>query len=120
MPHVTIPSQSIGGMKAQSPYNPNLGNQKTGSQQTPTPILTESEESILNAFERYKQLYTSVYQDDNKQKDFNSKIQALSNKLRNHEIKQNLLNILIEFINGNLNIFLVFFKKLFIHFQISV
>jgi hypothetical protein len=101
MPNVSLPSSSIGGMKAQSPYNPMPGTQKVVSQSTPTPILTETEELISNAFERYRELYASVYQDENKQKDFNSKIQALVNKLRNHEVKQNLSNILIEFINGN-------------------
>lgn len=111
MPNVSVPSvANMGGMKVQSPYNPLPGTQKVASQSTTTPILTETEEFVLNAFERYREVYASLNQDENKQKDFNTKIQALHNKLRNHEVKQNLLNILMEFINGNKNNFLICLK----------
>jgi hypothetical protein len=62
--------------------------------------MTESEEFVMNGFERFRELFCSVYPDENKHKDFNTKIQALNNKLKNHDIKQNLLNLLTEFING--------------------
>lgn len=106
MPNISTPSApNLGGIKLQSPYNPLPGTQKVASQSNPTPILSETEEFILNAFERYREVYSSLYQDENKQKDFNSKIQALNNKLRNHDVKQNLLNVLMEFINGMNSLF---------------
>jgi len=86
-------------MKVQSPYNPLPTQQKQINQPSLTPILSENEEFVFNAFEKYKDLYASVYLDENKQKDFNSKILALHNKLKNHDIKQNLINVLMEFIN---------------------
>lgn len=101
-------------MKAQSPYNA-MPAQKGGNQPTPAPILTENEEFVLNSFEKYRELYNSVYQDENKQKDFNNKIDALDKKLKNHEVKQNVLNILIEFINGK-----ILFLKIFLLFIFSI
>lgn len=121
MPNISAPSApNIGGMKSQLPYNPSAASQKVVSQPTPSPILTDSEEFVLNAFERYRELYASIYQDDNKQKDFNSKIQALQNKLRNHEVKQNVLNILNEFINGRINFNIFFISFIEFYFEIDL
>ncbi len=102
MPNISAPTApNMGGIKSQISYSNTMpGPQKQVAQPSPSPILTESEDIVSNAFEKYRELYASVYQDENKQKDFNSKIQALHNKLKNHEVKQNLLNILVDFING--------------------
>ena len=104
MPNVNLHSNSnlIGN---NTTFNPNVPKNVQNLSQQPTPVesLTENEENVLNSFERYKELYNNAYRDENKQKDFNNKIVALGNKLKNHEVKPNVLNILNEFIIGKKN-----------------
>ncbi len=64
--------------------------------------MNQDEELVYNSFEKYLGLYNSTYTDENKQKDFNARVTPLLSKLKNHEIKINLLKLLIEFVNCNL------------------
>jgi hypothetical protein len=61
--------------------------------------LNQDEELVYNSFEKYLTLYNTTYTDENKQKDFNSRVTPLLTKLKNHEVKINLLKLLIEFVN---------------------
>jgi hypothetical protein len=110
------------------PINPNVNNiQQANSNSTPNNSfnnrpsssavnqslpapLSESEEFISKSFEKFRDNYFECFPDETKQKDFNNKIIALSNKLKNHDLKQNLLNILTEFING----IYIFYYNLFL------
>lgn len=76
---------------------PNTSSMNT-NQNTQAP-LSDSEEFVLKSFEKFRDHYFECFNDETKQKDFNNKIISLQNKLKNHELKQNLLNILGEFIN---------------------
>jgi hypothetical protein len=61
--------------------------------------MNQEEEMVYNSFEKFLTLYNSAFSDENKQKDFNSRVTPLLTKLKNHEIKITLLKLLIEFIN---------------------
>jgi hypothetical protein len=65
--------------------------------------MNQEEEFVYNSFEKFLSQYNVTYSDENKQKDFNSRVTPLLNKLKNHEIQINLLKLLIEFINCKLN-----------------
>lgn len=65
---------------------------------TSTP-MSQDEEFISNAFENYVTLYNNSYSDETKQKDFYNKVSSLFTKLKNHELKINLLKILVDFVN---------------------
>lgn len=91
------PVQSFSGnQKLQSPKSSHSSQQ--GNKE---PVLTIDEEFIYTSFEKLINLYNSTYPDDNKQKDFYKKVSALWAKLKNHELKINLLKLVIDFINGN-------------------
>ena len=62
--------------------------------------MNQEEELIYNSFENYINLYNSTITDENKQKDFSSKLSTIFPKLKNHDVKPLLLKLLIEFING--------------------
>lgn len=104
MPNINVapkPGNPNTSMQPNSSFGNRPGISSNLNQNTNTPApLSENEEFILNSFENFRGMYFECYPDENKQKDFNNKIIALSNKLKNHDIKQNVLNLLIDFING--------------------
>ena len=61
--------------------------------------LDEESATISSAFERYQELYNSVYKDDTRQKDFSSKLESLNKKLEGNELKPNLKKQILLFIN---------------------
>jgi hypothetical protein len=61
--------------------------------------MSGEEEFVHNSFEKFITLYDHTYPDENKQKDFKSRVNPLLTKLKNHELKITLLKLLIEFIN---------------------
>ena len=107
MPNLNVGPKPIMNFNNQTPSsNFNRPNNTTSvNQNTPAP-LSESEEFVLKSFEGYRDSYFETFSDETKQKDFNNKIVSLSNKLKNHDVKQNLLNILTEFINGKFYFFI--------------
>lgn len=84
----------------QMPPKTEQRNEIPSVKQTQSVEMDADEEFIYSSFERLQNLYNSVFQDDNKQKDMANKILVLHNKLRNHELKINILKLLINFING--------------------
>ena len=62
-------------------------------------VMSADEENVFNSFENFVNIYNGVYPDENKQKDFYNRASSLFTKLKNHEIKPNLLRLLIDFIN---------------------
>lgn len=74
-----------------------------------TTQMSEEEESVYKGFERMQEVYNSAYvnmlinsqTDENKQKQFGNMINILHGKLRNKEVKINLLRLLTEFLNCN-------------------
>ena len=106
MPKMNVPNSGNINSNNQTPSNFNRPASNPVNQNTPVP-LNEAEEFILKSFEGFRDRYCETFSDETKQKDFNAKIVSLSKKLNSHEVKQNLINILTEFINGK-NIFLIF------------
>jgi hypothetical protein len=70
--------------------------------------MTQEEEFIFNSFENYINLYNTSNTDENKQKDFSNKLASLFLKLKSHDLKLILIKLLVEFINGNYILILVF------------
>ena len=64
--------------------------------------MTMDEEIIHSSFEKFIDLYNAAYPEENKQKDFFNRASSLLTKLKNHEIKINLLKLLLEFINSKI------------------
>ncbi len=89
-PNSTISSNQI--HRQPSPASTNSGNAQP---------LNADEELVYNSFEKFISLYNGIYPDENKQKDFFNRASALLTKLKNHEIKPNLLRLIIDFINCN-------------------
>lgn len=113
MPTVTPAISASVGNRIQSPYNPNFNkniSQINNQNVAAVPVLSENEEFVINAFERFTELYNNAYTEEHKQKDFNHKILSLYAKLKIHDIKPNLLNILIEFIHGKYKLFKFYFS----------
>jgi hypothetical protein len=65
--------------------------------------LSQDEEYVYNGFEKIISDYNAVIRDENKQKDFYNKISSLFPKLKNHELKINMIKLLIEFVDGKYN-----------------
>lgn len=110
------PNQSMSNVSGYSNTNqmtPNMNqmnmmNQQQSQQQTQLQPMNQDEEYIFNAFEKYVALFNNTYPDENKQKDFNGKLSSLFSKLKNHELKVNLLKLLIDFINGKFYLIIFF------------
>jgi hypothetical protein len=83
-------SQSNPVNRLASPISTNSGNANP---------MNADEEFVYTSFEKLIGIYNGVYTDENKQKDFVNRASALLNKLKNHEIKTNLLRLLMDFIN---------------------
>jgi protein transport protein SEC31 len=81
-----VPSSSVTSLPSQSNIQP----------------MSTEEELVHSSFEKFIDLYNSSYPDDNKQKDFFNRVSPLLTKLKNHEIKINLLKLLVEFINSKI------------------
>ena len=80
--------------------NPQFPNQNTQNEQEEIP-MSNDEQNIYNYFENIVNVYNNVYPDENKRRDFESKIVVLLGKLKKHEIKHNLMKLLEEFIMLN-------------------
>ena len=79
------------------PFTGNVPNQQNVVNQPQIVPMNQDEQSIHDYFENVVNIYNSVYTDENKQKDFGSKIEVLLKKLENHELKNNVIKLLIEF-----------------------
>ena len=79
------------------PFTGNVPNQQNVVNQPQIVPMNQDEQSIHDYFENVVNVYNSVYTDENKQKDFGSKIEVLLRKLENHELKNNVIKLLIEF-----------------------
>lgn len=86
-------------IRGQNMLNPrdNQTSSQNISQVSSTP-MTQDEELVYNGFEKFQNLYCSAYNDENKQKDFVNKLSPLFSKLKGHELKQNIINNLKEFV----------------------
>lgn len=60
-------------------------------------VLTAEEEYVINFITGFTDLYNSTYPDEIKQRDFASKISIMMNKINGHEVKINLLQLIIDF-----------------------
>ena len=80
--------------------NPQFPNQNIQNEQEEIP-MSNDEQNIYNYFENIVNVYNNVYPDENKRRDFESKIVVLLGKLKKHEIKHNLMKLLEEFIMLN-------------------
>jgi hypothetical protein len=101
LPKPVNPLQNLTKPETSTPLNNKLPSSSISSQssQSNTQPMSTEEEFVHSAFEKFIDLYDSSYPDDNKQKDFFNRVSPLLTKLKNHEIKTNLLKLLIEFIN---------------------
>ena len=68
-------------------------------QQSKPAELTKDEQKIHDFFERMIGVYNAAYSDENKQRDFLTKIKELFTKLEKHEIKPNLMKHLFDFMD---------------------
>lgn len=80
-------------------FNPN--NNVTTTSEPQNVQMSQDEESVYSGFERIQEQYNLFAKDENKQKDFSNKLSSLFTKLKSHELKINLLKLLLDFINGN-------------------
>ena len=76
-------------------YN-NINTSNTNSE----PVLDNDEQTIISKFDSYIQMYNSVYTDNTRQKDFKEKVEILKLKISRQEIKQNVKQLLIQFISS--------------------
>ncbi len=66
------------------------------------PSYTPDEEYVLNWVSNFTDVYNAQYPDDKEQKDFSSKMLIMTAKLGNHEVKPNLLKLVIDFAKSKL------------------
>jgi protein transport protein SEC31 len=113
-PRPNFPNKPVQPMQPVQPVHPTPSNP---SHRQPSPASTNSgnaqpmnadEELIYTSFEKFISIYNGIYPDENKQKDFFNRASALLTKLKNHEIKPNLLRLLIDFINCKFYFFNLF------------
>lgn len=76
-------------------YN-NINTSNTNSE----PVLDNDEQTIISKFDSYIVMYNSVYTDNTRQKDFKEKVEILKLKISRQEIKQNVKQLLIQFISS--------------------
>lgn len=108
-------------MKAREQATP-FGNQpvpqtKSETHSNHSVSMSQEEEIIYAYFEKIVDVYSSVYPDENKQKDFKTKINVLLNKLQLHEIKPNLLKLLNDFMGLNDKADIQGLKRLYMRIQ---
>lgn len=76
----------------------NQNNNKTTNNIQENQEMSADEETVYNGFEKLVSLYIASGIDENKQKDFNNKINTLFNKLKGKELKQNIIKPLVDYV----------------------
>ena len=96
-----------------------FGNQpvKSDTQSNHSVSMTPDEENIHAYFEKMVNVYNAAYPDENKQRDFKIKIDVLLNKLQLHEIKPNLIKLLLDFMALNDQANIQQLKRLYMRIQ---
>ena len=96
-----------------------FGNQpvKSDTHSNHSVSMTPDEENIHAYFEKMVSVYNAAYPDENKQRDFKIKIDVLLNKLQLHEIKPNLIKLLLDFMALNDQANIQQLKRLYMRIQ---
>ena len=104
--------------ETQSFGNTNFGNQSNNNNNEQEEItMSNEEQNIYNYFENIVNVYNNVYPDENKRRDFLNKINALLEKLKKHEINQNLIKLLEEYMALNDKNDVKSMKKIYMRIQ---